>query len=373
MSCGAPIGKPQIDEMSRQVATLHQPGNNRAMTQIRPDGATVARDPLWHAHRYDPQYDAFHFRYVPREAHRASIFLTDEYLPSDDGPVVVTRSEAIASAGTPAPLHFIFHSAFCLSTLLARAFDVPGIAMGLKEPMVFNDLSGWKHRGGKPADIARVLDSALTMLARPFGPGETVVVKPSNIVNPLIAAALAMRPTSHALLLEAPLRTYLSSIAKKEMTGRLWVRDLLVKLLKDGLIDLGFELEDFLGQTDLQVAAVGWLAQHALFARLAGQYPGRIRTLDSETLLAQPAKAMAALVAHFGMPLDEAAISEIVSGPAFTRHSKFGTEFGGEARAAEYRDAAAVHADEIDKAAIWAEAVANTAGVSMSLPASLLG
>ena len=336
------------------------------------DATSVVGQVLWHAHRYDPVHDAFQFRPIPRDLHRSVTFLTDEYLPAGDPPIVVKRVEAMAAAPKPAPLHFIFHSAFCCSTLLARAFDRPGVSMGLKEPLVFNDLSGWKHRGGKPADIARVLDSALTLLARPFAPGEAVIVKPSNIIAPLIAVTLAMRPGSRALLLEAPLRTYLSSVAKKEMTGRLWVRDLLVKLLKDGLIDLGFEPEDFLGQTDLQVAAVGWLAQHALFAKLAAQYPDRVRTLDSETLLARPTEAMTALAALYGLPLDTVAIADIVAGPAFTRHSKHGTEFGSDARAAEYRDAAAVHADEIEKAAVWAEAVARTAGVPMILPVPLL-
>ncbi len=337
------------------------------------DANSVVGQAQWHAHRYDPVYDAFHFRHVPRDLHRTVTFLTDEYLPAGDPPVVVKRVEAIAAAPPPAPLHFIFHSAFCCSTVLARAFDLPGVSMGLKEPVVFNDLSGWKHRGGKPADIARALDSALTLLARPFEPGEAMIIKPSNIIAPLISVTLALRPTAHALLLEAPLRTYLSSIAKKEMTGRLWVRDLLVKLLRDGLIDLGFEPEDFLGQTDLQVAAVGWLAQHALFARLTADYPDQVRTLDSETLLARPADTMAALARLFGLPLDTAAIADIVAGPAFTRHSKHGAEFDGPARAAEYRDAAAVHGDEIDKAAIWAEAVAKTAGVPMVLPGALLG
>lgn len=330
-------------------------------------------NPDWHAHRYDPVQDAFQFRLIPRGLHRSATFLTDDYLPTGSSQVAIRREDAIAAAAAPAPLHFIFHSAFCCSTLLVRAFDRPGVAMGLKEPMVFNDLSGWRHRGAKPADIARVLDSALTLIGRPFTAGEAVIVKPSNIVNPMIAVSLAMRPTSRALFLEAPLGTYLSSIAKKEMTGRLWVRDLLVKLLRDGLIDLGFETQDFLGQTDLQVAAVGWLAQHALFARITTQFPDRTRTLDSETLLSRPMDCLSALAELYRLPLDQAAIAEIVAGPAFTEHSKHGTAFGNDARAAEYRKAANAHSDEIEKVIVWAAAVANNAGLSMDLPLPLLG
>ena len=334
-----------------------------------PTPAAVALDPLWLADRYDPGHDAFHFRQVSHADHRAATFLTDEYLPAGASTLVLRRSEAIAAAGEPGPVHFIFHSAYCCSTLLARAFDLPGAAMGLKEPVLLNDLVGWKHRGGAPAAIAAVLNDGLTLLARPFGPGEAVVIKPSNVVNSMAAAILTVRPEARALFLHAPLRTYLGSIAKKGMWGRLWVRDLLVKQLRDGMAWPGMTSEDYLGLTDLQAGAIGWLAQHALFARLAAKHAGRVRTLDSEALMADPAAAMSALGQLFAIDLDAAAV---VAGPAFTRHSKSGTAFSGGDRAGEHRDAADLHADEIDKVAIWAEAVAATANLSLTLPAPLL-
>ncbi len=328
----------------------------------------IARDAAWLPHRYDPEHDAVHFLHVPRDVHRRATFLTDEYLPAGGVPVVVRRADAVAGA-PPGQLHFILHSAFCCSTVLARAFDLPGVAMGLKEPLILNDICGWRLRGADRNKVAAVLGDALKLLARPFAPGEAVIVKPSNIFNGLAAVSLAMRPEARALLLHAPLETYLKSIAKKEMTGRLWVRDLLVKQLKEGLIDLGFENEDYLGMTDLQAAAVGWLAQQALFAGLAARYPDRVRSLDSETLLARPADTVAALAQLYGLTFDAAAVA---AGPAFTRHSKFGQAFDGAARSAEYDTAAALHRDEIAKVAVWAAAVAKTAGVPMTLGAALI-
>jgi hypothetical protein len=337
-----------------------------------PSIEALVADAQWLAHRYDPGQDAIHFLPVPRAEHARATFLTDEYLHAGE-PIVVRRAEAMASVPPAAPIHFVFHSAFCLSTLVARAFDRPGWAMGLKEPTIFNDLVGWRRRGGQGPDMAEVLNYALTLLARPFQPGEAILVKPSNIVNGIAPALMALRPDARALFLHAPLRTYLASVAKKGMWGRLWVRTLLLGLLDDRAIDLGFSPRDHLGQTDLQVAAVGWLAQHARFGALAATLgPNRLRTLDSETLLADPRAAMAALASHFGLPLDAGALDEIVAGPAFTSHSKFGTHFDADARADEYRQATAVHADEIEKVAVWAEAVAETAGISMKLDQALL-
>ena len=337
------------------------------------DIAAIVRDGDWFAHRYDPGHDAFHFVRMPRDVHRGATFLTDEYLPAGLETVVIARADAIAAAPLAAPVHFIFHSAFCCSTMLVRAMDIEGAAMGLKEPPVFNDIVGWRHRGGgPPARVAQVLDQAVGLLARPLRAGEALIVKPSNLANGLARGILAVRRDAHALLLHAPLDTYLRSIAKKGMDGRLWVRDLLGKLLREGLVDLGFSPEDYLGQTDLQVAAIGWLAQQALFARLAQEFPDRIRTLDSETLLARPEAIIRALSSCYGLGLSEVQVADIATGPAFTLHSKSGAAFGGAARQEEYDAAAAQHGEEIDKVMVWAKAVADTAGVAMALPAPLI-
>jgi len=328
-------------------------------------------DPEWLAHRYDPQADAVHFVRAARALRNAVPFLTDEHLPSAAQPLVIRRRDAIAAAAPPSPVHFVFHSAYCCSTLVANALDWEGSASSLKEPVILNDLVGWRHRGGAPARVGEVLDDALRLLARPFAAGEACMVKPSNLLNGLAPAMLALRPAAGALLLHAPLRVFLGSIAGKGMWGRLWVRDLLMKQLKDGLVDLGFQPEDHLLQTDLQVAAVGWLAQQQLFARLAGQYPDRVRTLDSETLLARPKDALAAIDRLFGLAREPALLDETVD-RVFRRHAKFGGDFDREDRLAGQRNAAEIHGEEIEKVTIWAEAVAAGAEVPIRLPSPLL-
>lgn len=330
----------------------------------------AVRDAEWLAHRYDPEHDAVHLLPVSRAQHRQATFLTDENLPGVE-PMIASRAQT--RAARPAPIHFVFHSAFCCSTLIARAFDLPGRSMALKEPVILNDIIGWRRRGGAGADMAEVLDDTLHLLARPFGPGESIIVKPSNAINALIAPILTLRPEAHALMLHAPLRAYLASIARKGLEGRLWVRTLLLGLLDDKLVDLGFSPRDHLGQTDLQVAAVGWLAQHALFGKVADRFgAARIRSLDSAALMADPASAMAALGQHFNLPLSTEELAGIVSGPAFTRHSKSGAAFGAAERAEEEQAGVALHADEIEKVIVWTQAVAQAAGVSLDAPNPLI-
>lgn len=338
-----------------------------------PSIEVAARDATWLAHRYDPGHDAVHFLPVSRAVHARATFATDEYLPAGLVPLVVRRQDAIAAAPPHARLHFLFHSAFCCSTLLARAFDRPGWGMGLKEPVILNDLIGWRRRGGQGPDMAEVLDDVLTLLARPFGPGEIVCVKPSTAVNALAPAMLTLRDDSCAVLLHAPLRTYLGSIARKGLDGRLWVRTLLTGMLDDKLVQLGFGPRDYLGQTDLQVAAVGWLANQQLFARLVSQFgAARVRSLDSATLMADPTAALSAFAALAGHPLEHGALAEIAAGPAFRTHSKSGTAFTARDRTIEIADGDRLHADEIDKVARWAETVAASAGIALEGPAPLV-
>src|SRR5918997_1045058 len=120
---------------------------------------------------------------------------------------------------------------------------------------------------------------------------------------------LGLRPQSNALLLYAPLPDFLRSIARKGLWGRRWVRELFIGQLRDGMVDLGLAEQHYLDLTDLQVAAAGWLAQQAVFARLVERFGAeRVRTLDSATLTARPGETMARLSDLFGLGLDEPAI-----------------------------------------------------------------
>jgi hypothetical protein len=207
-----------------------QSANGKVESMMK-KAADIVADPEWLAHRYDEKADAFHYRHVTRSRHAEVGFATDDYLGKETKPVVIPREEAARMLGDEAPIHFIFHSAYCASTMLVRALDVPGSAMGLSEPVILNDMVGWRSRGANVQVQARVMDDALGQLSRPWAPGEAVIVKPSNVFNGLALGALGLRPNAKALLLHAPLEAFLLSIARKGMWCRLWARELLELLL----------------------------------------------------------------------------------------------------------------------------------------------
>ena len=336
---------------------------------VRVNLQQMLADGRWLAHRYDDTRDHYQMRFLDREAHDVATFITDDYLGVADDMVTLDRRQAAAAVHDHTPLHFIVHSAFCASTMLARGFNLPGISMGLKEPVLLNDIVGYRRRGAAPAAVAERLDHAMQMLARPFGTGEVTVVKPSNVFNALVPLALPMRAQSKAVLLYAPLRVFLVSVARKGLWCRLWCRELLEGLITDGIVDLGFEPRDYFRQSDLQVAATGWLAQHRLFHDIAARFgPDRIATLDSEALTGRPQAMVAASASHFGIDIPKALLG---NHPAFATHSKFGGSFDSSDRQAEHAAGAAAHEEEIETVLVWAEAVADAAGIELTLPAAL--
>jgi hypothetical protein len=196
------------------------------------------------------------------------------------------------------------------------------------------------------------------------------VIKPSNLLNPLMPLVTAMRPDARGLLLHAPLETFLASIARKEIEGRAWVRELMWKLILLGQAErFGFTDEDLYRQTDLQVGAVGWLAQQALFAEAAESHAG-YRTLDSETLIARAPECLAALKKLFELDFDP---DEVAAGPAFRTHSKDRSDYSPEQREEDRERGRSLHAREIEIVLQWAEQLAKHTGVPMTLPSRLLG
>ena len=337
------------------------------------DSATLLADPEWFAHRFVESDDSFRFTRLLRAAHGEVPFLADAYLGEREigGDV---PAEVCLKLPPDGPLHFLFHSAFCGSTMMVRALDRPGVAMGLSEPALFNDVVGFRRRGADPRAVARASDAAMRLLSRPFGAGEAVVAKPSNIINPLAPLLMALRPAAKAVFLFAPLETFLISVARKGLHCRLWVRELLEGYMREGVLEgLGFVSEDYFRLSDLQVAAVGWLAQHRLFAQLAEKLgPQRLASLDADAMLADPGRALTAIARHYGLVMDGTMIAAIANGPAFAQHSKSGATYSPEARAADYAKVRDAHGEEIGMVMVWAEAVANGAGVRLDAPNPLI-
>lgn len=332
---------------------------------------TLVSDPTWLPALYDAREDAFTFAMLPREAQRRLVFLDRRFLADIEKSQPVRLSELPADKIKAAarPAHFIFHTAFCCSTLLARAMDIPGVAMGLKEPSVFVPLSDPRLR--RPAGMPDPLDIAVDLLSRPLEPSEVQIIKPSNAANGLAPHILERKPQSKAIVLYSSLDAYLRSSARLGMTGRVFNRQMFAQLAPVMPLRQRFAVQELLLQADIQIAAQVWLMQAAFLQGVARHFgPQRVRTLNSKTLLADKAGVLARLGNFFGLKADDSQWAAIAAGPVFDRHAKRASEetFDPEAN----RRADEVHAAEITAVLPWGEALAAHCGVPLDLGDSLL-
>ncbi|UIP08114.1 hypothetical protein LY632_06890 [Erythrobacter sp. SDW2] len=327
--------------------------------------AEIAADPAWLPHRIDVPAQQVEFILAPRETLGQRGFLADRD-PSAGERALVGWDDLRAMQAPGGRLHFIFHTAFCRSTLLVRALDAPGVAAGLNEPGIIASLV---NAGDAAAPLIAPL---LALLARPHAPGEVVVVKPTNHANRLMPALLRVAPQARAVLMSNELPVFLRSVARKGLMGRNWGRKLFLELQSYAGMDFGMDPRETFAMSDMQAAGLAWLLNQRFFAlHLGGQVqgvaPDRLRMLDGDRFDAARAETLAAVFAHFGVGVAEELPAQLAAGPVFSQHAKLGGEFAGD-------DSAGIDPkleEEIAQVGQWVGLIAQQAGLRLPLPQTL--
>ena len=321
------------------------------------DSARLLADPDWIPHTFDHQGERLDFVRLPAGDRDRLPFLAEEYVGKGFEHQILSYRDALA--GAPAedalPVHFIFHSGFCCSTLLASALAAGGGLSVLREPDILMNVAQRTLREPGAANAQR-MELAIRFLARPPRRGDSaVVIKPSCFANNLMEPLLRSRPRSRAVLIHSDLGAFLRAIAKKGMWGRIWCRRLYLQL--SGWTDLRLSQGDserfILG--DLQVAALCWILQARHFRQLAERYGReRLLLLHSDHLLADPAGALRLVSGLFGLEWDDKTIAAVAEGEVFDRHSKSAERFDADRRAEEHERTLEAHREEIEMVSQWA-------------------
>lgn len=281
-------------------------------------------DPGWFPVDYLLHIDQFRVMLLDVDAIGDSSFL-DRRLQVNDAEEVFIDAEGLRVTAPAYPPAFVFHTAFCGSTLLARALHAPPLHVSLKEPSVLLSLSSASLAETTAIDTQRIdhrLDSAIALLARSWTPGGRVLIKPTNQANRLIERILQNQPASRAILLSSSLEEFVVSCFKKLPVAETRIRWMAQHLLA------GSELAARLGipanyNFSLPESCVfTWYAQMERFARvLDGDGGDRLRTLDLQTMLAAPVACVTAAAAWLDLQSPPQALAERVAG-VFQRDSK---------------------------------------------------
>jgi hypothetical protein len=296
------------------------PGLAGAYTsQTAPSGSgEILRDRAWFPYRLDFERGVAVFTRTNRDALSAQPFLDHRWNRAGAAFATLPIAELAAAPQPERAPGFIWHSAFCCSTLIASCLDWPGAALALKEPIALVDLAT-AHRQGDPRADAAVCKGLVRLLGRSFAPGARTLIKASNGAHGLTqATADAAGPV---LMLHSSLRRFLLAVAKGGEARRAFVRSLMVD--RAVLPGARFGPDEIVRLTDMHAAALLWRLQmeefHAAAAQLGRE---RARMLDCEDFLADPALTLSELDDFFGLGLGAERIAQIVAGPKLRRHAK---------------------------------------------------
>lgn len=135
-----------------------------------PDLAEILGDARWLAHSYDRHRDEVTFVWLPREAHRSAVFLTQPEVARAMSRRVVARSCIGAARFAQVPIHLILHSGLAGSTQLARMLDSEAVSMTLSEPPILTNVVSYRLAGASAEQTGELLDDVVALLARPSLP-----------------------------------------------------------------------------------------------------------------------------------------------------------------------------------------------------------
>lgn len=319
---------------------------------LRPD----FDDPSWVLLGYEADGDRFRAAQVGIEELGAAPFMDRRMeqpwqrsvlLPAPDVPRIAMPKGA-----------WLFHTAFCGSTLLARALHAPLSSVSLKEPAALYDLTRLSMAGATaPAVLEARLRQATALLLRPWTAGGAVLVKPTNPVNRLMRQLLAITTDSKAILLYGSLEEFLLSCFKKLPAAETPMRWMMQHLLAGTMLERRLGIPGGHRFNFVECCVLTWYAQIEIYAgALADDHRDRLRTLDMRSMLADPVRAVSACSDWLGLD-DRSSRDERAARvqATFARNAKqVGQAYGPDARRIERSDVRKAHGDAVAATVSWA-------------------
>lgn len=316
-------------------------------------------DPRWLPLAYSASDDSLRFAFLDPDQVGTAPFLDQRLGEPWTRAIAVSCSDLELQRPSAVPA-WLFHTAFCCSTLLARALHSPPQVMALKEPRALLDLAHVSLDPSPAAQqvLARRLPDLVGLLGRPWHPDGKTLIKPTNAVNRLLPRLLAASPGAPAVLLYGSLEDFLLSCVKKLPGAEEPMRWMAGYLLPGTRLEQALSIPSGHRLNFIEACVLTWYAQIEIYASaLADDAEDRLRTLDMRLLLAQPEATVRA--AATWLQLDSAASDRGLDDrvrDVFSRNSKQSdASYGPDRRAAERAALTARHGDLLRAALSWSE------------------
>lgn len=343
------------------------------------DISSIFDDPELYVKSVDWSTGAVSIVQMTRETYRASNFL-DKRVVSVGSEISIKLEQLLEVyrhvKPVNRPIRFIFHTAFCGSTLLSRCLEETGNFLSYREPLALHQLAFARRKKTLPYDdkeYSELTKLLLALYGRTYEEGTTPLVKPSdsciNVAHDLLNVS-NVGGESSALLLYAPLPDFVVTMLKIP-SRRKFVRSMFHRAQMD-LKPFEIMTGEQLKLNDAQVAAVVWLGLILPYLSLLKDKSLNVRSLESRIFYQNPEQTLTSICDWFGHPTSPEILEEIVNNGVFTRQAKnTANKFDRERKAAEKMAYHEALLPEIEIAKKFVSRVASGYSIPEVLPESL--
>ena len=208
------------------------------------------------------------------------------------------QTDGITYQKTP----FIFHTAFCGSTILSRALDNIFKSLQIREPDVLGSLYQFSFTGSMKKELehqwyARVVK----LLSRRFEGDSPAIVKANDFTNPILPTLLSIYDKLPVLLMYIPFSQFFASCIKSDSRQQ-WISD-RYNFVKPNLNNVfsddevcNIEKKDIYSKV-----AIYWAYNIKIFLNIIELFPDRVKSLDFNDFLAEPKNILSQCKSFFGL------------------------------------------------------------------------
>lgn len=316
--------------------------------------------PEQYFHRFDFESNHASFIQMNRQSFKTSPFLDNRIDRISDLVTKIDQEEYLTledSALRKKKCKFIFHTAYCCSTLLSRALDIDNKTLAYREPISLHQLAVMKRRpemfsADQFDSWDKYLRFTLQMLSKTWGKKEIAIIKATDSCNNIIVDIAAVIPDS-SLLLYSKLEDFIASNLKSDGRRR-FLKNFVMRSSKDAY---SFPVVSSINANilnDAKSAVYVWMVQMLSYEATVKR--SHCKTLDAANLLDRPQHYLSSLSQYFELDLNHADIEGIIQGPAWNRHAKISEKasFSSEDRLKEKTNVISQNKSDIRAAIQWA-------------------
>lgn len=340
-------------------------------------------DPSYLAYKLDFATESIEFLPLGEGALTKATWLSRQSLGLNTSSLSVPLIDVVKavnsqSASTRKPPRFIFHTAYCASTYLSRCLAVEGVTVSLREPQLLLDAANakrlqWRSKTSN-LDFRHLPALALRLLQKHAEPHETLIIKPINSVNNIVAELLAACGPTKALMLYTDARNFLLSTLNKGEEAKQRQRGMFDLLRCDfpHLSQLG--LSDAIHLSDLKVSLTLWRLQLEQAEQVLrhSSFNQRMSSLYAEVIINDSHRSLRAANKFLELGLSDNLVSDIADGEFSTRDAKdMSNRFSVNARDSRYQEIESFYGVDLANGYQWLMANNPSTSLTPTLSASL--